>query len=45
MKHLTLYPVLCSRDVHEHEDVSMCPYTHLQGLQEVQARDSLRPAE
>ena len=43
MKRLTLYTVSCSRDVHEHEDVSMYPYTLLQGLQEVQVRDSLRP--
>ena len=43
MKRLTLYTVSCSRDVHEHEDGSMFPHTHLQGLQEVQVRDSLRP--
>ena len=36
--------VLCSRDVHEREDVSMCPYTHLQGGgQKVQVWDPLRP--
>ena len=40
---VVLYIVSCSRDVHEREDVSMCPYTHVQGLQEVTVRDSLRP--
>ena len=39
---MTLYVVSCSKDVHEREDVSMCPYTHLQGLQEVRVRDPLR---
>ena len=35
--------VRSSRGVHELKDVSMCSYTHLQGLQEVEVRDSLRP--
>ena len=40
---VTLRTVSCIRDAPEREDVGVCPYTDLQGPQEVQVWDPLRP--